>query len=399
MNKLFIIVNEDRFLLSHRREIVIGALAKGYNVTIVAKDTGRKNEILALGANYIDLPVNPTGKNLLQELKTFQFLLNLFRKEKPDIVHNVGLKQILWGGLAAKLASVPLMVSAISGLGVMFSNEKLSLYARGILAVLRYSHHRNGVAAIFQNGEDKALFLNHHIILEEQIYFTKGSGVNLEKFAYTPDTESDKVNIIFTARMVKEKGMETLIEAAELLRKDYEDKAEFWLCGGLSNNPKAIKEHELRALCDGKYIQWLGHRTDVRELLMKSHIVAFPSYYREGVPKSLIEASAIGRPIVTTNSVGCKDVVEDGVNGYLIPVKDAEVLSDRLKRLIDDKDLRIIMGKKSREFAERDFDVENVVDTHLKIYAKVNSFNEIRQSFSRCLNEESESLSQATYAS
>jgi len=377
MNKLFIIVNEDRFLLSHRKEIVVGALSKGYDVTIVAKDTGRKKEILALGANYIDLPVNPTGKNLLQELQTFRFLLNLFRKEKPDIVHNVGLKQILWGGLAAKLASVPLIVSAVSGLGVMFSSEKLSLYARGILSVLRYSHHRNGVAAIFQNGEDRALFLNHRIISEEQIYFTKGSGVNLEKFAYTPDPEGDKVNIIFTARMVKEKGMETLIEAAELLRKDYEKKAEFWLCGGLSNNPKAIKEHELRALCDGKYIQWLGHRTDVRELLMKSHIVAFPSFYREGVPKSLIEASAIGRPIVTTNSVGCKDVVEDGVNGYLIPIKDSEVLADRLKRLIDNKDLRIAMGKKSREFAERDFDVENVVDTHLKIYAKVNSSNEI----------------------
>jgi glycosyltransferase involved in cell wall biosynthesis len=191
----------------------------------------------------------------------------------------------------------------------------------------------------------------------------------LKDFAYTPDPDTEKVNIIFTARMVKEKGMETLIEAAELLRKDYENKAEFWLCGGLSNNPKAIKENELRALCDGKYIQWMGHLTDVRELLMKAHIVAFPSYYREGVPKSLIEASAIGRPIVTTNSVGCKDVVEDGVNGYLIPIKNSKVLADRLKRLIDDKELRISMGHKSREFAERDFDVDNVVDTHLNIYA------------------------------
>lgn len=371
MTRLFIVVNEDRFLLSHRKEIVIAAIAEGYDVTIVAKDTGRKKEILALGANYIDLPVNPTGKNLIQELGTFDFLLKIFRKEKPDIVHNVGLKQILWGGLAAKLASVPLMVSAVSGLGVMFSSEKLSLYARGILAVLRYSHHRKGVAAIFQNGEDRKLFLDHHIISEEQIYFTKGSGINLKDFAYIADSDGNKVNVIFTARMVKEKGMETLIDAAEILRKDYENKAEFWLCGGLSNNPKAIKEHELRALCDDKYIKWLGHRTDVRELLMKSHIVAFPSYYREGVPKSLIEASAIGRPIVTTNSVGCKDVVEDGINGYLIPIKDSVVLADRLKRLFENRELRIAMGKKSREFAERDFDVVNVVNTHLKIYSLI----------------------------
>lgn len=326
---------------------------------------------MALGAKYIELPVNPTGKNIFQELQTFQFLYILFRKERPDIVHNVGLKQMLWGGLAAKLASVPLMVSAVSGLGVMFSSEKLSLYARGILSVLRFSHNRKGVAAIFQNGEDRKLFLDHGIVKQEQIYFTKGSGVNLRDFAYTPDPDTEKVNIIFTARMVKEKGMETLIEAAELLRKEYESKAEFWLCGGLSNNPKAIKEHELRALCDGKYIQWLGHRTDVRELLMKAQIVAFPSYYREGVPKSLIEASAIGRPIVTTNSVGCKDVVEDGVNGYLIPIKDSKALADRLKRLIDDKGLRIAMGKKSREFAERDFSIEKVVNTHLEIYGMV----------------------------
>lgn len=368
-SRLFIVVNEDRFLLSHRKEIVVAALAKGYDVTIVAKDTGQKKEVSALGAKYVDLPVNPTGKNIFQELKTFHFLLKLFRKEKPDIVHNVGLKQILWGGLAAKLASVPLMVSAVSGLGVMFSNENLSLYARGILGVIRFSHSRKGVAAIFQNGEDKKLFLDHNIIKEEHIYFTKGSGVNLKDFTYAPEPDTEKVNIIFTARMVKEKGMVTLIEAAELLRNDYENKVEFWLCGGLSNNPKAIKEDELRALCDGKYIQWLGHRTDVHELLMKAHIVAFPSYYREGVPKSLIEASAIGRPIVTTNSIGCKDVVEDGVNGYLIPIKDSKVLADRLKLLINNRNLRISMGRKSREFAERDFDVDNVVNTHLKIYA------------------------------
>lgn len=368
MARLFIVVNEDRFFLSHRKEIAVAAIEAGHDVTIVAKDTGRKSEVLALGAGYIDLPVNPTGKNLWQELKTFYFLWRLFRKERPDIVHNVGLKQMLWGGLAAKLARVPLLVSAVSGLGVMFSEGRVSYYTRAIMAVLRFSHHRKGVAAIFQNGDDRQLFLERKIVKPEQLYFTKGSGVDLNEFAYAPEPDSDKVNVIFTARMVKEKGMVTLIDAAERLRKDYEDKVEFWLCGGLSSNPRAIKENELRALCDDRYIKWLGHRTDVRELLMKAHIVAFPSYYREGVPKSLIEASAIGRPIVTTNSVGCKDVVEDGVNGYLIPVKDDEALADRLRKLIDSKELRMSMGRKSREFAERDFSIEKVVNTHMEIY-------------------------------
>ena len=366
--KLFIIVNEDRFFLSHRQEIALGAISSGYQVTIIAKDTGRKKEILALGANFVNLPVNPTGKNPIQELKTTKFLYNLFNREKPDIVHNVGLKMILWGGLASKLAHVKLTVSAVSGLGVMFSGETLSLQTKVILRILRFTQHRQGVATIFQNNDDKSLFLKHRIVEESQTYFTKGSGVNLNTFCYHPNPNTPKVNVIFTARMVKEKGMMNLIEAAEILRKDYENKVEFWLCGGLSRNPLAIKEHELKALCDEKYIKWLGHRTDVKDLLAQAHIVAFPSYYREGVPKSLIEASAIGRPIITCDSVGCRDVVEDGINGFLIPIRDSQALADRLKILIDNKDLRVAMGLKSREFAERDFSVEDVVKTHLKIY-------------------------------
>lgn len=178
----------------------------------------------------------------------------------------------------------------------------------------------------------------------------------------------EKLHIIFTARMVKEKGVLVLIEAAEKLRTDYSGKIDFWLCGGLSNNPNGIKESELRAKCDDNYIKWLGFRNDVKELLKKSSIVAFPSYYREGVPKSLIEAAAIGRPIITTNSIGCKDTVEDGFNGFLIPIKNSDVLADKLKILIDNKDLRLKMGKNSRKIAERDFSLENVVNKHLEIY-------------------------------
>lgn len=171
--------------------------------------------------------------------------------------------------------------------------------------------------------------------------------------------------------MVREKGTFVLIDAAEKLRKDYSEKIDFWLCGGLSNNPNGIKESELRAKCDGSYIQWLGFRTDVKELLQKACIVAFPSYYREGVPKSLIEAAAVGRPIITTNSIGCKDTVEDGVNGFLIPVKNSDALAEKLKILIDDKDLRIRMGENSRKIAERDFDIKNVVKKHLEVYNRL----------------------------
>lgn len=368
MKKLFIVLNEDCFLLTHRKELVINAQEKGYSVTIVAKNTGKRKNVEALGLKMLELPINPTGKNLMEELSTFWFLYQLYKREKPDIVHHVGLKAILWGGLAAKLAGVKGVVNAVSGLGVMFSLEKESRLTRMILAVLRFSHHRKNLIEIFQNHEDERLFVEKRVVTNNQVRFIKGSGVDLKMYAYTPEPVSDKVKILFTARMVEEKGVWVLVNAAELLRKEYEGRVCFLLCGGLSSNPKAIKEEELNDRCDGNYVQWLGHRSDVPDLLKSSHIVAFPSYYREGVPKSLIEATAIGRPIVTTNSIGCKDTVEDGLNGFLVPIKDSKVLAEKLRILIDDADLRRRMGLNSRQIAERDFSLDDVIAKHLVIY-------------------------------
>lgn len=368
MKKLFIVVNHDWFFLSHRKAIALAAKDAGWDVTIVTCNTGRFDDIKALGIKAIDLQINATGKNLQEEMKTFWFLLRLYRKEKPLVVHHVGLKTILWGGLAARLAGVNGVVNAVSGLGVMFSGEKLSLIAKGILTVLRYSHNRNGIRVIFQNHEDESLFYKFKVSKPQNSVFIKGSGVDLKEFKYTPIPDTTPIRVMFTARMVREKGVAVLIDAAELLRKEYEGKVEFLLCGKLSDNPKAMQQDELEKLCDGRYIQWLGHRTDVKELLRQCHIVAFPSYYREGVPKSLIEACASGRPIVTTYSIGCKDTVDDGVNGFLIPIKDSKTLAEKLKVLIDNPELRQKMGVLSRQKAEREFSIENVVRKHLECY-------------------------------
>lgn len=368
MPRLFMVMNEDYFLLSHRKELALRAQEAGYDVTIVAKNTGRKREVEALGLKMIELPINPTGESIAEELKTFLFLLRLYRTQRPDLVHHVGLKVILWGGLAARIAHVPGVLNAVSGLGILFSRNPLSTVARGILRVQRFSNRRKNVSVLFQNHEDEALYWKYKVIEPERTAFIKGSGIDLKSYAYTPEPESDVVKVIFTARMVREKGTMVLIEAAEMLRGEFQGKAEFWLCGGLSKNPNAISEAELRACCDGNYIKWLGWRSDVRELLMQSHIVAFPSYYREGVPKSLIEAAAIGRPIVTTRSIGCKDTVEDGVNGFLIPIKDSRSLAEKLRVLLTNPSLRKEMGRASRRIAERDFDLNQVIAKHLEIY-------------------------------
>ena len=366
--KLLIIVNEDRFFLSHRKEVALAAQKAGWDVTIVCKDTGQRKDVEALGLKMLELPVNPTGMNPVQEFKTWRFLLRLYRKNQDAVVHHVGLKNILWGGLAAKFTRIHGVVNAVSGLGTIFSGNQLGMTAKGILTIMRFSNKRKNVKVIFQNQEDKNLFLRHGIVDESQIEFIKGSGVDLNDFKYVPEPENGTVKVVFSARMVKEKGVIELIEAAEQLRQDYEGKVEFWLCGRLANNADAVSKEELETRCDEKYIQWLDFQKDMKSILEKCHIVAFPSYYREGVPKSLIEACAVGRPIVTTDSVGCKDVVDDGVNGFLIPVRNSEILAQKLRILIDDKDLRIKMGKASRKKAEQEFGIENVVKKHLEIY-------------------------------
>lgn len=372
MKKLLMIVNEDRFFLSHRKEIAVAAQETGWDVTIVCKDTGRWKELEALGLKALELPINPTGMNLRQELRTFWFLYTLYIKNKDAVVHHVGLKNILWGGLAAKLTGVRGVVNAVSGLGAIFSGDKMGMTAKGILAVMRFANRRKSVKVIFQNQEDRNLFLQHGVVTEDQVAFIKGSGADLNEFKYVPEPDSETLKVVFTARMVKEKGVIELIEAAERLRKAYEGHVVFGLYGCLTLNADAVSKEELESRCDGRYIKWLDFQKDIKSILEQCHIMAFPSYYREGVPKSLIDACAVGRPIVTTNSIGCKDVVDDGVNGFLIPVKDSEALARKLRILIEDKELRVRMGKAARQKAEQEFDLEKVIKKHLEIYNRLN---------------------------
>lgn len=368
MNKLFIVVNVDWFFLSHRKDVALAAQKAGWDVTIVTADTGKLKDIEAIGLKAINLPMSRSGMNIFQELGTLNFLRKLYKSKKPNVVHHVGMKTILWGTLAAKFANVNGVVNAISGLGGFFAEDNKGLMARVMPKVLKFSHDRKNLLCIFQNDEDKGLYVKNGIIKEEQARYIKGSGVNLKDFCYTPEPAEGKIRVILTARMIVEKGIFILTEAAEKLRSKYDNKVEFLLVGGIDDHPEAITKEQLEAVCDGKYIQWLGYRTDVKELLQSCHIVAFPSYYMEGLPKSLIEADAIGRPVITCNSVGCKETVIDGYNGYLIPTKNVDALVEKLDILLSDAKLRQEMGKNSRKYAEENFSIDVVIERHLNIY-------------------------------
>ena len=366
--KLFIVVNVDWFFLSHRLPVALAAQKVGWDVTIVTADTGKLHQIVGHGLKVINLPMSRSGMNIIEELKTLNWLCKLYKREKPDVVHHVGMKTILWGTLAAKFSRVHGVVNAISGLGGFFAEDNKGLLAKVMPVVLRFSHARKNLLCIFQNDDDWGLYVKHGIIEHEQGRFIKGSGVDLNQFCYTPEPEEGKIKVMLTARMIVEKGVFLLTEAAERLRSKYEGKVEFLLVGGLDDHPGAITKEQLAAVCDGSYIQWLGYRTDVRDLLKQCHIMAFPSYYMEGLPKSLIEADAIGRPIITSNSVGCKETLVDGYNGFLIQPKDVDALTEKLDLLLSDKELRIKMGKNARQYAEDYFSIEIVKERHLAIY-------------------------------
>lgn len=377
---VFLVINEDRFFLSHRTRIARLAKENGWDVTIVAKDTGKRKEIEDFGFKYIELPINPTGMNVKEELKTFRFLYHLFRKNPESIVHLVGLKNMLWGGMAARFAKSKGVLFAVSGLGTLFGEEQSYMLSKAIQKCLKIGMHKKNVAVIFQNHDDEKLFKDNGITGDSFLFFIKGSGVDLNEYCPSDSNEDEiPLKIIFTARMLREKGVEDLVAAAEILRDKYQGKIEFWLCGDLSENPNALSREEMEKLCDGKYIKWLGHRSDIPELLKKSAIMCFPSYYREGVPKSLIEASSAGLPIVTTDSVGCRDTVENGRNGFTVNIHSPREIARALTKLIEDPKRRKKMGSRSRLIAEKDYDVEAVAATHLDIYNLLNANNKKRK--------------------
>ena len=249
--KILLVVNNDWFFLSHRKDVAVGALNAGYDVTIVTRNNGHFDAIHSLGLKTIELQMNPTGMNPVEELKTLWFLIKLYKREKPDIVHQVGPKVNLWGTLAARIAGVPAVVNAVSGLGVIFDGK--STISKFMPTLYKWIHRgKKNLQVIFQNDEDKGIYLKNGIVKEKQCRFIMGSGINLDEYVYTPEPEFGRIKLLFTARMIKEKGVYQIIEAAHSLYTDYKGKIQFVLCGGLAEEGRTnyIPEEDLHPFED-----------------------------------------------------------------------------------------------------------------------------------------------------
>lgn len=370
--KLLIVTNVDWFLISHRLVLAKSAINSGWDVTVACEDTGRAHEISVDGIKFVNFSFSRSGTNILDEFKLFKRFRELYRRIKPDVVHHITIKPVVYGGAAAKFEKIPGVVNAISGMGYMFAQGKVGIIQKVILKLIDFGVQRENVSFIFQNEDDKEVLQKYSVLKSyNTVNLIKGSGVDLNLYKFKSLPEGSKIRILLPCRMLWDKGVKELREASELLRPIYKGKIQFVLVGMSDENNRAgVPESYLKEWAEDGYVEWHGHRADMIEFYNSCHIVVLPSY-REGLPKSLIEACAIGRPIVTTNAIGCKDCVDEGVNGFKVPVKDGIALADAIEKLINNKLLMCEMGLNGRAKAEKEFDVDQVIQKHLDIYQSV----------------------------
>lgn len=367
--KLIFVCNIDSFFISHRLPIAIKAKELGYEVTLVAAQKDNSNGLSSYGINFINLPFERSGKNPFHELKCIFKLRRIYKLLNPDIIHHVTLKACLLGSIAAKLSNEKNIINALSGLGYTFTSANHSFLQSIISLLIRYAFKSASFHFILQNPDDLNYIKNLKLVPANNLHLIKGSGINLEQYKYHPPITKSQLIILFPARILIDKGVLEFLEAAQKIKQHIEKSSvKFILAGECDKgNPTVLNEDKINHFLDRGYIEWIGFQKDMYNVYVDSDIVVLPSY-REGLPKSLIEACAVGRPIITTNVPGCRECVIEGYNGFLVPPKDSNAIVSKLLELIPNKGLMLQMGKYGRKLAEKEFSIETVVNRHIQIY-------------------------------
>ena len=366
--RLLFVLNDLSFFISHRLPIAITAKDEGYEVHIATPQGKPTTEIKDIGFIFHKIPLSRRGKNPFNELKSIFALYQLMRAVKPDVVHLVTIKPVLYGGLVSRIVKVPSVVAAVSGLGAIYISCTLSgkIWRAVTNQLYRSALKHPNLKVIFQNPDDRDVLLEKKAFALSQTVLICGSGVDLSLYRTSIERE-DEVVVAMISRLLKDKGVLEYVAAAKLL-KSMDVQARFLLIGESDyNNPEYINDHMLEQWrCDGD-VELLGFRKDIPQLMQQANIIVLPSY-REGLPKVLIEAAASGRAVITTDVSGCRDAIEPNQTGLLVPVRDSNALASAMKRLIDEPNLRHRLGKAGRILAEQEFSIEKVVAEHLNIY-------------------------------
>ena len=367
--KLLFVVTEDWYFVSHRLPLALAAQKAGFGVAVATRVGKYGETILAAGIRLIPFGLSRRRGNPFREVIA---LVRLYHRERPDIVHHVALKPVLYGAFAARLAGVPHVVNAIAGLGWLFTSSGLAVrtvrpvICRLLVWLLGSPHSRT----IVQNPDDFGLMIKMGVP-EDRLRLIRGAGVDTGVFTPALESPPEPVTVLFSARMLWAKGVGEFVEAARLLTQAGV-KARFVLVGEPdANSPASVPMATLHAWHGQNGVEWWGHRDDMPAMFHAAHIACLPSFYREGLPKVLLEAAACGLPIVTTDAPGCREIVRDGDNGFLVPVRDAQALALALRSLIDNAALRAKMGQRAREIVLVEFSQERVIAETLAVYQEL----------------------------
>lgn len=368
--KIAFVCNVDYFFLSHRLPLAEEAIKRGYEVFLLTKNTGLKSEIEKSGIYFIDIPFERSGKNPIHEFHCVVKLCRVYKKYNFDIIHHITLKAALLGSLAAKITRKPNVVNAISGFGYNFTNDRNGFLQKIIKILITLSFQSKAYHFILQNEDDLEQVAKMRLVPEQNLHLIEGSGIDLDKYRYSERIANDKKMFLFPARLLYDKGLKELLLVAHKLYHEYIDEIKFVLVGDIDpGNLASISVDELKTYLINDYIEWKGYQKDMYTIYCESDIVVLPSY-REGLPKSLIEACAVGRPIITTNAPGCKACIwNNGENGILVEVKDTLSLEEAIVDMCSVSNEKLVaMGKSSRSLAENKFSIEEVKRRTFAIY-------------------------------
>jgi glycosyltransferase involved in cell wall biosynthesis len=369
VKKFLFVINSDWGFLLYRTPLAIAAKNKGIQVWVASPDTGDANKIIAMGFNFIELPMSRKGVNILNEFFTFLRILKIYYQLKPDLIHHVTIKPIIYGTIASAILNKAFVVNAISGLGFTFSSGSSSRLLKFLVKnLLKISLKYQKSKIIFQNPDDFNLFIENKLISSNQGVLIKGSGVDCKVFSPSlSDFNKEKI-VILPSRMIVEKGIYEFVDAARLLHLEFPN-VRFVLVGKIdSGNPSSIDYFEIMAWEKEGILEWWGHQSDMVTVLNKGTMVVLPTFYGEGLPKVLLEAAACSKPIISTNVPGCKEIVRHEVNGLLIPPKDEVALAEAIRRLLDNPEFAKQLGENGREIVKNEFSEELVVEKTFEVY-------------------------------
>jgi glycosyltransferase involved in cell wall biosynthesis len=367
--RVLFLASDDWYFWTHRRPLAWAVRERGAEVLVMTISGDKSVALEREGFPIIPWRVARGNLNPWGEVSAFLQVVRAYRRVRPDLVHHVGLKPVVYGGLAARHWGPIPSINAISGLGHLFTSTslKMRLLRRLVLRLLRNALRVESARTIFENPDNLNLLVNAGVISAKSATVVRSVGVNLREFSPRPELEGPSM-VVLPSRMLWEKGIGDFVKAAQRLRARGV-LGRFVLVGSPdAANPTSIPETQLSAWSASGFVEWWGQRSDMPSVFAQSQVVCFPSYYGEGVPRVLIEAAASGRAIVTTDSTGCREVVRHGENGLLVPPRDPRALAEAIATLLKDPALRARMGARGREIAVQEFSEERVVQETMSVY-------------------------------